>query len=417
MKFASRLAHWLETRWVTPSYSGWLLTGAAIFFFLAASNTLAGWLYVMSGMIVALNAIAAWLAWRNLRGLTMSRPTILPVSAGDELVVQLQITNETAAPKSLLEVYDFFKLSPHDRRIEDSKGFESKFTPRQLNSIFRGQTDWKVRQSKSVIETIAPKSTYTVVDRQATYHRGVLRWHTVRLRTAAPLGLFWCQRRWQVPALAIVYPEVLPLSRSPLVDEIGRSQHVQTSSDQRAKTATEGQTKSIRPYRWGDPNRLIHWRTSARYGELRVRELEVLTGGQDLLIGLDNTPSWHDPEDSLDFEAAVIAAASLYFYARRQQLQVSLWTPTTGIIQGEQRVLEVLAAIQAGATATAHRPTSPIVWLTADPASLANLPAGSRWVLWPSSTVTASPSVATPGLIMRRDQPLQPQLQSAMLRL
>jgi len=46
---------------------------------------------------------------------------------------------------------------------------------------------------------------------------------------------------------------------------------------------TEGLTRSLRPYRLGDPTRLIHWRTSARYGELRVRELEVMTGGKKLL--------------------------------------------------------------------------------------------------------------------------------------
>jgi uncharacterized protein (DUF58 family) len=53
------------------------------------------------------------------------------------------------------------------------------------------------------------------------------------------------------------------------------------------KQATEGITRSLRPYRWGDPTRLIHWRTSARYGELRVRELEKVTTDQEVLIGLD----------------------------------------------------------------------------------------------------------------------------------
>jgi uncharacterized protein (DUF58 family) len=384
MKFATRFAHWLETRGVAPAYSGWLLSGAAAFFFLAASNTLAGWLYVISGMIVALNAIAAWLARRNLRGLTVSRRPILPVSAGDDLVVELHLKNATPIAKTLLQVDDGL---PHGL----------------------GQSQ------PAVVEIIAPQSTYTLVYRQATKHRGVYQWQTVQMRTAAPLGLFWCQRQWLVPAMAIVYPQVLPLSQSPLVDEIGRSTSLTVRSDRRPKAATEGQTKSIRPYRWGDPTRLIHWRTSARYGELRVRELELLTGGQELLISLDNTAAW----PAAQFEAAVIAAASLYFYAVRRQLNVALWTPTTGAVQGKHRVLEVLAAIVQEATAHPARwPALPLVWLTPDVASLTTLPAGSRWVLWPSpAIVRLAPSpLLSPGIIIQPDQPLQPQLQLPLTR-
>ncbi len=384
MKFATRFTHWLETRWVAPAYSGWLLSGAAAFFFLAASNTLAGWLYVMSGMIVALNAIAAWLARRNLRELTLSRQPLSPVSAGDDLIVELHLTNVTTTAKTLLQVKDGL--------------------PTGLGA-----------PNQTVVETIAPQSTYMLVYRQPTKQRGVYRWQTVQVRTAAPLGLFWGQRQWALPATAIVYPQVLPLRQSPLVDEIGRSTSLTMRSDHRPQTATEGQTKSLRPYRWGDPTRLIHWRTSARYGELRVRELELLTGGQELLISLDNTAPWRGDQ----FEAAVMAAAALYFYARQRHLNVALWTPTTGAIAGEQQVLEVLAAIQPAANPPCDRlPPLPLVWLTPNATRLATLPTGSRWVLWPSTAIDlpAPAAILAPGIIIQPDQPLQPQLQQTLVR-
>ncbi len=47
-----------------------------------------------------------------------------------------------------------------------------------------------------------------------------------------------------------------------------------------------------------------------------IRELEVLTGGQEVIICLDTLCDWQ--EDS--FERAIIAAASLYFYAYRRTL-------------------------------------------------------------------------------------------------
>ena len=65
------LFHSLETKLAWPSYSGCVLLGLAIFFFIAATNTLSGWLYVMSGMILALLTIALWLVRQNLRRLTV----------------------------------------------------------------------------------------------------------------------------------------------------------------------------------------------------------------------------------------------------------------------------------------------------------------------------------------------------------
>ena len=89
--------------------------------------------------------------------------------------------------------------------------------------------------------------------------------------------------------------------------------------------------------------RLIHWRTSARYGEFQVRELEIDRGGQEVVICLDSGANW----DADDFEQAVIAACTLYFYANKSpNLDVKLWTAGTGLISGDRQVLETLAAVQ-----------------------------------------------------------------------
>jgi uncharacterized protein (DUF58 family) len=136
-----------------------------------------------------------------------------------------------------------------------------------------------------------------------------------------PWGLFWCRRQRECKAIAIVYPTVLPLTACLLVDEIGQDHSKR--NDPRGKLlqlATSGLVRSLLPYRIGDPTRVIYWLTSARYGELRVRELEIIKGGQEVIIALDSTANWQEEQ----FEQAVIAAASLYFYAQRKQLQVQL---------------------------------------------------------------------------------------------
>lgn len=371
MQLVARTTNWLETRWLNPAYSGWLLGVLAIFFFLAATNTMAGWLYVMSGVTFALLAIAAILSRRNLRGLHITRRPISPVSAGDVLTVELLIQNATPKRKALLQVEDLI--------------------PAVVGSPV-----------KRVIEAIQPNASFYWVYEQPMERRGVYRWQSVEVRTAAPLGLFWCRRREEVDAIAVVYPKVFPLVRCPLIDQIGQDLSFQFSETQRTQAATEGMTRSLRPYRWGDPTRMIHWRTSARYGDLRVRELEIFTSGQEIVVGLDSAMAW----ETEAFEEAVIAAASLYFYAKRQNLKVRLWTAGTGLIEGEQAVLETLAAIAPGEE-VAPLPQRPIVWLTQNSDRLGALPAGSRWISWGDQAQKSQ----CPGIVVDRDRALQVQLQ------
>ncbi|WP_431658515.1 DUF58 domain-containing protein [Pantanalinema rosaneae] len=391
------MADWLESHWVAPAYSGWLLGGVSIFFFMAATNTMAGWLYVLSGIGLALLAIAAILPERMVRHLQIQRCPIHPVSAGDVLTIEVLIENRSQHSKTLLQVRD---LLPH----------------------VLGQP------VVTSIEQIAPHDSYRWIYTQPTSRRGIYRWQSLQVRTAAPWGLFWCRRSHTVKAIAIVYPTVLPLTQCPLIDEMGRDTSLQLNSDRRSQAATEGLTRSLRPYRWGDATRFVHWRTSARYGELRVRELEVFTGGQELIICLDSAASWRSSttlaEPPEDFEQAVIAAASLYFYACHCSMSVRLWTAGTGLLQGNQGVLEALAATYPGESIRAESlPTVPLVWLTQNPASLNTLPPGSRWILWTgdqppeqwqSETKSALLTRSSVGIVIKPESPLQLQLQAAL---
>ncbi|UZQ55298.1 DUF58 domain-containing protein [Trichothermofontia sichuanensis B231] len=386
---------WLERHWVAPAYAGTVLLGLTIFFFGAATNTLAGWLYVMSGVSFALLGMAAVLPVRSLRQIRVSRQPIAPISAGDCLSIEILIHNDSDQVKTLLQVQD------------------------QLPYVLGPPV-------QTAIERIDAHSTYRWLYYQPSYRRGIYRWQTLQLRTATPLGLFWCRREQQARAKAIVYPKVLPLSHCPLVDDIGQEDGSQLNTDARLQNAVSGLTRSLRPYRWGDPTRLIHWRTSARYGDLRVRELEVFTGGQTVIIGLDTPMTWPvlppipastntPPEKNDAFEQAVIVAASLYFYASRQSLQAKIWTATTGLVQGNRRVLEVLAATTPQEDLKADPPPrQPLIWLTCNPASLATLPVGSRWVLWQTTDQPAPPATSLPGLVMQTEAPLTVQLQSPL---
>ena len=103
--------------------------------------------------------------------------------------------------------------------------------------------------------------------------RGVISTVTVRLATAAPLGLLWWSR-----------DQVLELSRPRYVAPQPRD-HGAVTGDASAKDDGDspprptltGDLRGVRPYQHGDGRRRVHWHASAHTGDLMVRESEVRT--------------------------------------------------------------------------------------------------------------------------------------------
>jgi uncharacterized protein (DUF58 family) len=363
-------SQWLEKRFATPEFIGGMYAALALFFFLAATNTLSGWLYVISGVSFALLIVGAVMPKRLLGELVVVRSPIDPVSVGDDIWIDLTIQNSGRTEKRLLELRDLL--------------------PEGLSPIL---------QQEAIIEIIPPLQEYRWNYEAKTAKRGVFLFRSTEIATSSPLGLFRSRRDCPAGQKAIVYPTVLPLDRCPLIEQLGADTNPRQYSEQNNyNNATEGLTKTLRPYRWGDPTRLIHWRTSAKFGELRVRELEVTIGGQEVAIALDSSQGW----TSAAFEEAVVAAASLYFYAQKAQLSVRLWTMEKGVMVGDRPVLETLAAIQISDRAVSETevlkdlPDIPVVWLTHSADNVAYLPLGSRWVLWQSMASKGNPKGNAP---------------------
>ncbi|MFM8296127.1 MAG: DUF58 domain-containing protein [Microcystaceae cyanobacterium] len=368
---------WLENHWVTPSYGGWLLIGLSLSFFGAATNTMAGWLYVLSGMIFSLLGISAWLSVLSLQQITLKRSPIAPVSAGEDLTMEMTLQNPSKSAKTLLQLWDVL--------------------PASLG-----------RPAGKAIEVIPSQGNYVWAYDVPTQQRGIYHWDILQLRSGTPFGLFWCRRQRLVSAKAVVYPQILPLTHCPIVDAIGAEDSPKIYSDRRYQAAQEGITKTLRPYRYGDSTRLIHWRSSARFEEFKVRELEVVTGGQDIVICLDSGQPW----DKAVFEQAVIAAASLYFYALRCQLNVKLWTAGSGVHQGTRTVLEILAAVQAEERVQSDIPSKiPLLWLTNSAQRLTGLSSHSRWLYFAEQESSPNVKTLAAGLGITADQPLAQQLQ------
>ncbi|WP_433550620.1 DUF58 domain-containing protein [Micromonospora zamorensis] len=153
-----------------------------------------------------------------------------------------------------------------------------------------------------------------------THRRGVVPVGPLRVTRRDPLGLVALARPYGATVPVWVYPRVHPLSAVPT--GAGRS------LDGRVDGVPHGSITfdSLREYVVGDELRRVHWRTSARVGELMVRE-NVDTSLPRLVILLDNRATAHPERVGgvvESFESACEAAASIVTAAHGADLPVVL---------------------------------------------------------------------------------------------
>jgi uncharacterized protein (DUF58 family) len=370
------VAQWtllLERRWIAPAYAGWVVMVIAICFFGAATNTMTGWLYVLSAICLVLAAVAAILPTRSLKALSVEHLPIAPITAGEDLKIALRLHNHSAQTQILFQLYDLL--------------------PPELGPV-----------APIPIERVPAMSTHDTYVTCTPARRGLYSWDRLELRSGQPLGLFWCRRGHLSPAQAWVYPQRLRLANCPIMENFSNPRSTDLAlALRRPQLSTAGSTRSLRSYRNGDPLRLVHWRSSARYGQLQVRELEDSRKSTSVIIALDTTGAWSE----VGFEQAVIAAASLYFYGVWQQLNIHFWSSSQGLVAGQEAILRALAEIQIGEGGQAL-PNQPLLWLTANSSRISQLPSGSRYLSWGQGDPTVD------GLQIAPLRPLAAQLQQPL---
>lgn len=355
MHWINRYTRWFEQHWATPSYGGWVILGLTAFFWLAAANTLAGWLYVLSGTCLALLFLSAWLPMRLLKGVTATRAPLYPISVGETLSLTVTLERKSLGT-CFLQCQDQF--------------------PKSFEGISWHTIEWPTHQKQY-------RWNYGLIPQR----RGQFQWQQLRFKTAAPLGLLSCERNRHVPTSVLVYPEVIPLTHCPILDQFAATQSLIPDQNHSNQLGQDGTTRSLRPYRHGDPRRLIHWRSSAKFNELRTRELEVIAGESPVIIALNSCDRWSEET----FESAIIAAASLYHYAEQQGISVQLWTAGSGLQTQSISVLETLALISAGETEQFQLPTAPVLWLTESSPGISELPSGSCTLRWEVDDASVRP--------------------------
>lgn len=223
---------------------------------------------------------------------------------GEEIQLEVEVSNRKPLPLPWLQVEDEL--------------------PEQI-TLLKGKTYQSSRPAHQVLGNFFSLPWYHKTVRRYPVkcdQRGYFVFGPARIRSGDVFGFF--DRDVEVPAddYLIVYPRVVPLeslgipSRQPVGDILVK-RHIHPDPLL---------TLGVRDYRPGDSLKRIHWKTSARTGQLQTKIAETTTT-VDMGIFLDvrtvQPPLWGSEPELL--ELAVITATSIANHALEEGYRVGLY--------------------------------------------------------------------------------------------
>jgi uncharacterized protein (DUF58 family) len=254
----------------------------------------------VSVLLLALPLLAAAAVSRTRYRLSCTRTLDPPrVPVGRDAEVVLRTENVGRLPTSVLLLED---------TLPYVLGARPRFVLDRVRPDRRLEVSYKVRSEVRGRFTIGPL--------------------TVRLTD--PFGLVELTRSFHASDLLVITPRVVPLPAVRLTGEWGGS------GESRARSiATAGEDDvATRVYRQGDDLRRVHWRSTARYGELMVRREEQPWQSRGAIL-LDVRAAAHrgdGPGSSVEW--AISAAASVGVHLARTGYDVRLVTDTGSEVGG-----------------------------------------------------------------------------------
>jgi uncharacterized protein (DUF58 family) len=260
------------------------------------------WLFLLASWIVALTAVSLAYAFWNRAGLRLN----------------LRVRGSSPAPGSPVQDLPEYLLrnAPLPAPIFEGDGLELDLG---LDTIGAPRGPARLvgfvgSEKLSAATGLVPRSGWTHRVELPRMRRGPVGAHAWVVESSDFVGLFRGLRNSPDAEVALVLPRFTSLARPPQARELEAS-----VAAPRAGSGTD--LFGVREYRPGDSLRRIHWRSSARHGELVVREYEP-PGVQTLGIFCDPTPAEPDVAD----QVARLAASEAWDCIRNGG-RVLLWGP------------------------------------------------------------------------------------------
>ena len=243
-------------------------------------------------LVLALPLVTAVFIGRSRYRLALVR-TVSPqlVAAGQPARVSLTLTNEGRTPSGVLLLED---------QVPYVLGTRPRFVLEGIGHGWRRHVTYQVRSDVRGHFEIGPMS----------------------VRVSDPFGLVELGRSFRATVPLTVTPRTVPLPSIPL----GGGWTGSGDNRPRAFAAGSAEDVTVREYRRGDDLRRVHWRSSARVGELMVRREEQPWQSRATLF-LDNRQRAHRGQGiASSLEAAVSVAASVAVHLSHRGFAVRLVT-------------------------------------------------------------------------------------------
>ncbi|MET7343023.1 DUF58 domain-containing protein [Streptomyces sp. NPDC087866] len=222
------------------------------------------------------------------------------VPAGSEARVHLRMDNVSRLPTGLLMLQD---------RVPYVLGPRPRFVLDRVEAGGRREVSYRVRS-----------------DLRGRYPLGPL-----QLRLSDPFGMCELTRSFSAYDTLVVVPRTEPLPPVRLAGEAsGYGEGRQRS------LALAGEDDVIpRGYRYGDDLRRVHWRSTARYGELMVRREEQPQRARCTVLLDTRRTAYRGTGPDSAFEWAVSGAASVLTHMLERGFAVRLLTDAGNAVPGE----------------------------------------------------------------------------------
>jgi len=208
-------------------------------------------LFYMGTALIAMFAAAKIQAYLAVRGLVIQRTMPETVQVGEPVTILLNVASTKAIQRPLVWIQDLF--------------------PRHMRAI-------ELRPSLPIAPAFEKFITTSYIIRPR--RRGIFRWDDAEINSTDALGLTSSKTTLKTESCVLkVYPKPvkvpIPMLYSSGQDENGTG----------LRQASSGlQIRSVRQYVNSDPVKHIHWKSTAKTGQLMVKEFEVETSQACQLI-------------------------------------------------------------------------------------------------------------------------------------
>lgn len=302
---------------VTPA--GWVYMGGIILVALAALNTGNNLLFLVLACLIAIILMSGILSSVTLSGVEMRLELPEHIFVGQPVRALIELQNEKTTLPS-------FSLRVEAAKTKDAPASAILDTP--------------------VYFPYLPKNDRVQQTVPLTFlRRGMHRQDTFKILTRFPFGFLQKARRMDLKTEAVVYPSVAPTNE--FVEILpGLQGALESLSKGRGQDLY-----ALRGYVANDSVRHVHWKASARFGSLMVREftreddcrvLLVLDPHVNSVLQRGSKPTVQTASERFERAITLCAALTWHFYERNALLQFRSAGVETRLAPAEEIVFLIL---------------------------------------------------------------------------